>query len=44
MVGMNAEQMTTKMMYDPFSDSIKLNMHTTYGVGVFSIDSFVVAQ
>ena len=43
MVGMNAEQMTTKLLYDPFSDSVKLNLHTTYGVGVFSVDSFVVA-
>lgn len=43
-VGMNAEQMTTKLMYDPFADTVKLNLHTTYGVGIFSTDSFVVAQ
>jgi hypothetical protein len=44
MVGMNAEMMTTKAMYDPFADIVKINMHATYGVGVFSVDSFVVAN
>lgn len=42
-VGMNAEQMTTKMMYDPFADIIKINLHTTYGTGVFDVASFVSA-
>lgn len=44
MVGMNAEMMTTKAMYDPFADIVKINMHATYGVGVFSPDSWVVAN
>jgi hypothetical protein len=43
MVGMNAEMMTQKAMYDPFEDIVKLNLHATYGVGVFDVDSFVVA-
>jgi hypothetical protein len=41
---MNAEMMTTKAMYDPFADIVKINMHATYGVGVFSVDSWVVAN
>jgi len=44
MVGMNDEQMTTKLMYDPFADIVKLNLHTTYGTGVFDPSAFVVAQ
>jgi hypothetical protein len=44
MIGTNAEMMTTKSMYDPFADIIKINMHATYGVGVFSVDSFVSAE
>lgn len=44
MVGMNAEMMTTKSVYDPFEDIIKINMHTTYGVGVFDVASFVSAE
>jgi hypothetical protein len=43
MVGMNAEMMTQRAMYDPFEDIVKLNLHATYGVGVFSVDSWVVA-
>jgi hypothetical protein len=44
LVGTNAEMMTMKSMYDPFADIIKLNLHTTYGLGVFSVDSFLSAQ
>jgi hypothetical protein len=44
MIGMNAEMMTTKAMYDPFQDIVRINMHTTYGVGVFDVASFVSAQ
>jgi isovaleryl-CoA dehydrogenase len=29
---------------DPFADIVKINMHATYGVGVFSVDSWVVAN
>jgi hypothetical protein len=31
-------------MYDPFEDIIKLNLHATYGVGVFDISSWLVAN
>lgn len=44
LVGMNAEMMTTKAMYDPFEDIIKINLHSTYGLGVFSVDSFFRAD
>ena len=44
MIGMNAEMMTQRAMYDMFEDIVKLNLHATYGVGVFSVDSFVVAS
>lgn len=44
LVGMNAEMMTTKAMYDPFQDVVKINLHTTYGVGVFDVPSFVSAE
>jgi hypothetical protein len=43
MIGMNSEMMTVKSMYDPFEDIIKLNLHATYGVGVFDVASFVSA-
>ena len=43
-VGMNSELQTTKLMYDPFSDIVKLNLHTSYGFGCFDVASFVVAQ
>jgi len=44
MIGTNAEMMTTKSMYDPFSDEIKINMHATYGIGVFDVPSFFSAE
>ena len=44
MIGMNQEMMTTRAMYDPFEDIVKINMHATYGVGVFDVDSFVSAE
>jgi hypothetical protein len=44
MIGMNSEMMTTKAMYDPFQDIVKINMHATYGVGVFDVASFVSAE
>ena len=44
LVGTNAEMMTMKSMYDPFADIIKMNLHTTYGVGVFAVDQFLSAQ
>jgi hypothetical protein len=43
MIGMNQEMMTVKSMYDPFADIVKINMHATYGVGVFDVASFVSA-
>ena len=42
MVGMNNEQMTVRSLYDPFEDIIKINLHATYGVGVFDIDSWTL--
>lgn len=42
--GMNAEAMTIKSMYDPFADIVKINLHATYGVGVFDVASFVSAE
>jgi hypothetical protein len=44
MVGMNNEMMTIRSMYDPFQDVIKINLHATYGVGVFDVASFMVAS
>jgi hypothetical protein len=44
LVGTNAEIMTMKSMYDPFADIIKMNLHATYGVGVFDVASFVSAE
>jgi hypothetical protein len=44
MIGANGEQMSTRLQYDPFQDIIKLSVRSTYGVGVFSVDSFVVAN
>jgi hypothetical protein len=44
MIGMNQEMMTTRAMYDPFEDIVKINMHATYGVGVFDVDSFISAE
>jgi hypothetical protein len=44
MVGMNSEMMTIKSMYDPFEDLIKFNLHATYGVGVFDVESFVSSE
>ncbi len=44
MVGMNGEMMTTKSMYDPFEDIVKINMHASYGVGVFDVASFMSAE
>lgn len=44
MIGMNQEMMTVKSMYDPFSDIVKINLHATYGVGVFDVASFVSAE
>jgi hypothetical protein len=43
-VGMNSELQTTKLMYDPFQDVVKLNLHTSYGYGCFDPASFVVAN
>lgn len=42
--GMNGEQMSTRLQYDPFQDIVKLSVRTTYGAGVFSVDSFFRAD
>jgi len=44
MIGMNQELMTVRSMYDMFEDIVKINLHATYGVGVFDVDSFVSAE
>lgn len=44
LVGMNAEMMTQKAMYDPFADIVRLNLHATYGVGVFDVSSWLRAD
>jgi hypothetical protein len=44
MVGMNAEMQTIKSLYDPFVDEVKINGHVSYGIGVFSVDSFCVCK
>jgi hypothetical protein len=44
MVGMNAEIMETKSVYDPFEDIVKIQSHITYGVGVFDPASFVISN
>ena len=42
MVGMNSEIMTVKSVYDPFEDIVKIQAHVTYGLGIFSVDSFCI--
>lgn len=44
MFGMNAETMQIRSMYDNFQDEIKINSHLSFGLGVFSIDDFLVAE
>jgi hypothetical protein len=44
MVGMNSEMMTTKAIYDPFEDIVKLNSHVSYGLGIFDVASFCVCK
>lgn len=43
LIGFNAEAMTIKSMYDPFEDVVRINLHTTYGVGVFDVAAFAIA-
>jgi hypothetical protein len=47
MVGMNATEdggIDIKGMYDPYQDVVKIMARMVYGLGVFSVDSFVVAR
>lgn len=44
MVGMNSEIMTTKSIYDPFEDIVKLQAHVTYGYGAFDPASFCICK
>lgn len=47
MVGFNATDnggIEIKGMYDPYEDIVKIFARLVYGLGVFSIDSFVVAK
>jgi hypothetical protein len=43
MVGMNAEIMETKSVYDPFENIVKIQSGISYGIGVFDPASFVIA-
>lgn len=47
MVGMNATDnggIEIKGMYDPYEDIVKIMARMVYGLGVFSVDSFVLAK
>ena len=44
MVGMNAEMMTVKSVYDPFEDIVKIQAHVSYGYGAFDPASFCLCQ
>jgi len=47
MVGMNATEnggIELKAIYDPYEDIVKMMARMVYGLGVFSVDSFVVAK
>jgi len=47
MVGMNATEnggIEIKGMYDPYEDIVKIFARMVYGLGVFSVDSFVLAK
>jgi len=47
MVGFNATEdggINIKGMYDPYEDVVKIMARMVYGLGVFSVDSFVVAK
>jgi hypothetical protein len=44
MVGMNAEIMTVKSVYDPFEDIVKIQAHVTYGLGIFDVASFCLCK
>lgn len=47
MVGMNATEnggIEIKGMYDPYEDIVKILARMVYGLGVFSVDSFVLAK
>jgi hypothetical protein len=44
MVGMNAEIMTVRSIYDPFEDIVKIQANVTYGLGIFDVASFCVCR
>jgi hypothetical protein len=47
MVGMNATEnggIDIKGLYDPYEDIVKIMARMVYGLGVFSVDSFVLAK
>jgi hypothetical protein len=44
MVGMNAEIMTVRSVYDPFEDIVKIQAHVTYGLGIFDVASFCLCK
>jgi len=44
MVGMNADIMETRSVYDPFENIIKIQSMVTYGLGIFDVASFCVCK
>jgi len=44
MVGMNAEIMEVRSIYDPFENIVKIQAGVTYGLGVFDVASFCVCK
>lgn len=44
MVGMNAEIMEVKSIYDPFENLVKIMAGVTYGLGVFDVASFAICK
>jgi hypothetical protein len=43
MVGMNSEMFTTRAIYDMFEDIVKIQLHASYGLGIFDVASFMYA-
>jgi hypothetical protein len=44
MVGMNAEFMEVRSIFDPFDNIVKIHAGVTYGLGVFDVASFCVCK
>lgn len=44
MVGMNAQIMEVKSIFDPFENIVKIQAGVTYGLGVFDVASFAICK